>query len=220
MDVLDAMRLFGECGFDFLPETDLQKRPGLEVVMTVGFHLCALEMTDQQLDTLACIALAGQLPEFFPLQQWISAVKKSFLSQEVVTCATRAQWNEVCTMLQAVNTTEISLRSKNGTTLWTRASPRLPIPVDNDFPLQVLTPPLTRDHAQMPEVVHIEATGLGGKDLGVEGPWDISIRTDPEGQNVYGPSLATVEDIVIEPCQSGGTSTKHCHLPRNVQGNA
>ena len=49
----------------------------------------------------------------------------------------------------------------------------------------------------MPEVVHIEATGLGGKDLGVEGQRDISIRTDPEGQNVYGPSLATVEDIVI-----------------------
>ena len=117
-----SMRLFGECGFDFLPETDLQKRPGLEVVMTVGLHLCALEMTDQQLDTLACIALAGQLPEFFPLQHWISAVKKSFLSQEVVTCATRAQWNEVCAMLEAVNTTEISLRSKNGTTLWTRAS--------------------------------------------------------------------------------------------------
>ena len=61
----------------------------------------------------------------------------------------------------------------------------------------------------MPEVIQIEATGLGGKDLGVEGAWDISIRTDPEGQNVYGPSLATVEDIVIEPCQSGGTSTKH-----------
>ena len=82
-------------------------------------------------------------------------------------------------------------------------------PVDDEFPLQVLTPPLTRDHAQMPEVVNIEATGLGGKDLRVVGPWDISIRTDPEGQNVYGPSLATVEDVVIEPCQSGGTSTKH-----------
>ena len=87
MNVLDVMRLFGECGFEFLPETDLQKRPGLGVVMTVGLHLCALEMTDQQVDTLACIALAGQLPEFFPLQQWICAVKKSFLSQEVVTCA-------------------------------------------------------------------------------------------------------------------------------------
>ena len=91
--------------------------------------------------------------------------------------------------------------------------------MDQGIPLRVLTPPLTRDHAQMPEVVNVEATGLGGKDLGVVGPWDISIRTDPEGQNVYGPSLATVEDVVLEPCQSGGTSTKHV-LPRNVQGDA
>ena len=69
--------------------------------------------------------------------------------------------------------------------------------MDDEFPLQVLTSPLTRDHAQMPEVVNIEATGLGGKDLGVEGPWDISIRTDPEGQNVYGSSLATVERTLL-----------------------
>ena len=46
IDELEAMRLFGECGFDFLPETDLQQRPGLDVVMTVGLHLCALELTD------------------------------------------------------------------------------------------------------------------------------------------------------------------------------
>ena len=50
---------------------------------------------------------------------------------------------------------------------------------------------------------------LGGKDIGLPGQWDISIRTDPEGQNVHGPSLATVEDVVIELCNSGGTSTKH-----------
>ena len=209
VDELEVMRLFGECGFDFLPETDLQQRPELEVVMTVGLQLCAFELTDQQLDTLACLALAGRLPEFFPMGQWSWAVKKSFLAQEVVTCSTRAQWNEVCTMLLAVNTTEIVVKSKNGATLWTKQCSRLPSPVDDEFPLQVLTPILTRDYAHMPEVVNIEATGLGGKDLGVMGPWDRSIRTDPEGQNVYGPSLATVEDVVLEPCRSGGTSTKH-----------
>ena len=153
MNVLEVMRLFGECGFEFLPETDLQRRPGLEVVMTVGLHLCALEMTDQQVDTLACIALAGQLPEFFPLLEWSYAVKKSFMSQEVVTCANRDQWNEVCTMLQEVSNTELSLRSKNGTTLWTRANPCLPTPEDDAFPLQVLTPPPSRELARMPEVV-------------------------------------------------------------------
>ena len=161
------------------------------------------------MDTLACIALAGKLPEFFPLLEWSYAVKKSFMSQEVVTCANRDQWNEVCTMLQEVSNTELSLRSKNGTTLWTRANPCLPTPEDDAFPLQVLTPPPTRELARMPEVVQIEATGLGGKNLGEDRPWDISIRTDPEGQNVYGPSVATVEDIVIEPDESGGMSTRH-----------
>ncbi len=37
---------------------------------------------------------------------------------------------------------------------------------------------------------------------------NISIRSDPEGQNAYGPSLATVEDTVVEPNGTGGTLTK------------
>ena len=43
---LEAMQLLGHSGFDFLPETDLQKRPGLDMVMTVGLQLCALKLTD------------------------------------------------------------------------------------------------------------------------------------------------------------------------------
>ena len=208
IDDLEAMRLLGECGFDFLPETGLQKRPGLDVVMTVGLQLCALELTDQQLDTLACLALAGLLPEFFPHERWV-------LAQEVLplsgNCGLFHPWSmeEVREILQSVSTAEIILKSKNGATLWTKASASLPIPLDDEFPLRVLAPPLNRDQAHMPEVVHIEATGLGGKDIGLPGRWDMSIRTDPEGQNVYGPSLATVEDVVVEPCRSGGQSTKH-----------
>ena len=78
-------------------------------------------------------------------------------------CSTRGQWEEVREILQSVNTAEIILKSKNGATLWTwtKASPSLPIPLDDEFPLRVLAPPLTRDQAHMPEVVHIEATGLG-----------------------------------------------------------
>ena len=209
IDDLEAMQLLGDCGFDFLPETDLQKRPGLDVMITVGLQLCALELTDQQLDTLAFLALVGMLPEFFPHEHWVLAIRKSFLSREIVVCSTRGQWEEVREIFQSVSTTEIILKSKNGATLWTKATVSLPIPLDNEFPLRVLGPPLNRDRAHMPEVVHIEATGLGGKDIGLPDRWDMSIRTDPEGQNVYGPSLATVEDVVVESCRSGGQSTKH-----------
>ena len=37
----------------------------------------------------------------------------------------------------------------------------------------------------MPDVLHIEATGLGGRDLGYPERWDLSLRSDPEGQQVY-----------------------------------
>ena len=47
MDDLEAMRLLVESGFDFLTETELQKRPCMDMVMSVGLQLCALEFTDR-----------------------------------------------------------------------------------------------------------------------------------------------------------------------------
>ena len=94
----------------------------------------------------------------------------------------------------------------------------LPTPHDDEFPLRVLVHPPTRDQSHMPDVVHVEATGLGGRDIGYPERWDLSIRTDPEGQNVYGPSLATVEDTVVEPNGTGGKWTKHV-TALGLQGN-
>ena len=67
----------------------------------------------------------------------------------------------------------------------------------------------TLKQTHMPDVLHIEATGLGGRDLGYPERWDLSLRSDPEGQHVYGPSLANVENITVEGNGSGGTTTKH-----------
>ena len=55
--------------------------------------------------------------------------------------------------------------------------------------------------------LHVEATGLGGRDLSYPIPWDISIRSDKEGQSVYGPSLAPMEETVSIPGPFGGSQT-------------
>ena len=75
----------------------------------------------------------------------------------------------------------------------------------------------TGDQTQMSEIVYIEATGLGGKDIGLPDRWNMSIRTDPEGQNVYGPSLATVEDVVVKPFE--WSEHQACHCLWAFQGN-
>ena len=84
----------------------------------------------------------------------------------------------------------------------------MPVPQDDEFSLRLLVHPKARDQSHLPDVLHVEATGLGGCDLGYSDKWDISLCSDPEGQHVYGPSLATVEDTVVEPNGMGGTSTK------------
>ena len=53
----------------------------------------------------------------------------------------------------------------------------------------------------------MEAMGLGGRDLLYPIPWDISIRSDKEGQSIYGPSLAPMEEKVDVPGIFGGTET-------------
>ena len=57
------------------------------------------------------------------------------------------------------------------------------------------------------ETLHVEATGLRGGDLLYPIPWDISIRSDKEGQSIYGPSLAPMEETVNVPGIFGGTET-------------
>ena len=37
---------------------------------------------------------------------------------------------------------------------------------------------MTRDQSHLPEVLHVEATGLRGRDLGFPEKWDISLRSD------------------------------------------
>ena len=43
----------------------------------------------------------------------------------------------------------------------------------------------------LPDLIRIDCTGLGGHELGGPDPWHICLRSDRHGQNIYGPSLTT-----------------------------
>ena len=177
--------------------------------MSVGLRLCALEFTSAQLKTLVYLGLTGLLPDSFPHARWVMAVQRSFCTQEAAVCTCGTEWEEVRQILEQVSTANVTLESSQGTTLWTRGSVCLPEPQNDEFPLRLLVHPATRDQSHLPETLHVEATGLGGRDLGYPERWDVSLRSDAEGQHVYGPSLANVENIIVEANGTGGTTTKH-----------
>ncbi len=62
IDMLEAARLLNESGFQFLPEKELQDVTEMEIIMSVGLRLCALEFTSAQLQTLSYFSVTGLLP--------------------------------------------------------------------------------------------------------------------------------------------------------------
>ena len=86
--------------------------------------------------------------------------------EEAAICTCGAERKEVRRILEQVRTANVTLESAQGTTLWTRDSVCFPELQADEFPLRLLVHPETRDQTHLPDVLHIEATGLGSRDLG------------------------------------------------------
>ena len=57
IDCFEMVRLVEDSGFGFLPEGDLLNQPTMDVVLTAGLRLCALEFSSEQLKLLAYMCL-------------------------------------------------------------------------------------------------------------------------------------------------------------------
>ena len=169
-------------------------------ITTYEYPLCALL-------AVYFLSATGHMPAKFPTDQWIKAVQWHGDSKVIAVVNTEAEWADAKTLLAPLENVVVEAESKQGAVVWSSAQKDPPaIPVDS-LPLKLYV--LTGDDIQrhLPETLHVEATGLGGRDLSYPICWDISIRTDKEGQSVYGPSLAPLEETVIVPGILGGTET-------------
>ena len=101
----------------------------------------------------------------------------------------------------------VEAESQHGVVVWSSAQKCPPTFSTDSYPLQLIVLPGEEIQRHLPETLHVEATGLGGRDLSYPIPWDISIRWDKEGQSVYGPSLAPMEEPVSIPAPFGGSQT-------------
>ena len=181
IDMLEAARLLNESGFQFLPEKELQDLPEMEIIMSVGLRLCTLEFTSAQLQTLSYRTLS-----------LITSGSKQFNGPLLHRRSRDSQrYGALCDWLYPLD----------------RGKGSLPEVDIGEFPVKILVLPEVRSQHN-PDTLDIEATGLGGRDLGYPVPWDISLRSDKDGQSVYGPSMATVESTIREPTGMGGTIAK------------
>ena len=133
------------------------------------------------------LSVTGHMPDKFPTDQWIEAVRWHGDTKIAADIHTAAEWKMLKLYLHAWRMLWLKPNPNRGAVVWSSAQNNPPaIPTDS-FPLQLIV--LTGNEIQrhLPETLQVEATGLGGRDLSYPIPWDISIRSDKEGQSVYGP---------------------------------
>ena len=206
-DVQEAADLYKEAHLGALE--DLFDVNGLypAAINQLAFRICTYEYPLCALLAVYFLSATGHMPVKFPTDQWIKAVQWHGDSKVIAVINTEAEWADATTLLEKLENVVVEAESKQGVVVWSSAQKDPPAIRTDSFPLQLVV--LTGDDIQhhLPETLHVEATGLGGRDLSYPIPWDISIRRDKEGQAVYGPSLAPLPLSLasleeLKPCRS------------------
>ncbi len=141
--------------------------------------------------------LSGRMTYDFPHDHWTAAVQDYLDGKPLMEVHTAPSFVDMVDLLPP-GRQSIILINKLGQQLTARAVMSLrcdggkgvELPVDMHI-VQEAAP-----DRGLPDIIRIDCTGLGGHDLGGPIPWHICIRTDRHGQNIYGPSLATIETTV------------------------
>ena len=144
---------------------------------------------------------------FCPLDHWIKAVQWHGDSKVAAVVNTMDEWVDAQKLLTPLENIVVEAESTQGTVVWSSTQKDHPAIPEDTLPLKLVVRPEHDIQRHLPHTLQVEATALRGRDLTHPIPWDISIRSDKEGQSVYGPSLASLEETVYVNNNCGGTET-------------
>ena len=113
-----------------------------------------------------------------------------------------AEWQIAYALLSPINTTTAIVTNHHGDTVYELHTGLLNKAMV--YPLKVVLSDPKRANWPSKKCT-LEATGLGGSDLSFQDKADITVRTDKHKQNIYGPSMTTVEPVA--KCHIFGTTS-------------
>ena len=176
-----------------------EQGPYPKVISQLALRIITYEYPLEAILAIYFLSATGHLPDKFPHDQWIEAVRWHGDTKIAAIIQTEAEWADAKIILATLENVVVEAESQHGVVVWSSAQKCPPTFSTDSYPLQLIVLPGEEIQRHLPEALHVEATELGGRDLSYPIPWDISIRSDKEGQSVYGPSLAPMEETVSIP---------------------
>ena len=154
--------------------------------------ITAFEIENMDLGVLVSVLLAGVIPDNFPIEIWHGVVWITLASSASYILRDEAEWNIAYTLLADVRITSVVVTNCQGDTVYERQTEVLNRKII--YPLKVVLSDPKRTNWPSRKCT-LDATGLGGSDLPSQVKADITVRTDKHKQNIYGPSMTTVETV-------------------------
>ena len=177
-------------GLEFLGKLPSSIPDGRCVGTELRLLIAAFEIENMDLGVLVSVLLAGVIPDNFPIDIWHGVVWITLASSASYILRDEAEWQIAYTLLADVRTTMVVVTNRQGDTVYERQTGLLN--KNMIYPLKVVLSDPKRTNWPSRRCT-LDATGLGGSDLPSLTKADITVRTDKHKQNIYGPSMTTVE---------------------------
>ena len=191
-------------GLEFLSKLPLSIPTDRCVATELRLLITAFEIKNMDLGVLVSVLLAGFIPNNFPIEIWHGVVWITLAGSASYILRDDAEWNIAYTLLADVRTTRVVVTNCQGDTVYERETGVLNRKII--YPLKVVLSDPKRTNWPSKKIT-LDATGLGGNDLPSQIKADITVRTDKHKQNIYGPSMTTIETVA--KCHILGQNSLH-----------
>ena len=165
------------------------------VISQLALRIITYEHPLEAILAIYFLSATGYLPDKFPHEQWNEAVRWHGDTKVAATIHNEAEWADAKIILATLENVVVEAESQHGVVVWSSAQNCPPTIATDSYPLQLILRPCMW---RQPD------SGVG---ILYPIPWHISIRSDKEGQSIYGPSLAPMEEKVDVPGILRGTET-------------
>ena len=166
----------------------------------LALRMVAYGLSTDHLELLTSLLLGGRMPFNFLHDHWNAAVQDYLDGKPLLEVFTVQSFKDMVDLLPT-GRQSVLLIDKLGKPLTDRAVTSLRFEGGKgvDLPVDMHIVHEAAPDRKLPDLIRIDCSGLGGHDLGGPLPWHICVRTDRHGQNIYGPSLATLETTLHRP---------------------
>ena len=163
-DVQEAADLYQAVHLHTLEDLG-ENGPYPKVISQLALRIITYEYPLEAILAIYYLSATGYLPAKFPHDQWNEAVRWHGDTKLAATFQNEAEWADAKIILAKLENVVVEAESQHGVVVWssTQNCPS-PIPADS-YPLQLIVVPGEEIQRHLPETLHVEATGLGGRDL-------------------------------------------------------